>query len=429
VGRDLRASSPRIASAVRSAVATSGLQAINAGVLPTPALFLAASASGHAAIMVTGSHIPADRNGLKFFTPGGEITKTDEARITAALGRPLPILPDTAQTAPNDYSAAYLGRITGAYGLDALSGLRIGVFLHSSAAHAILPRAMAALGADVVPLGKQRSFLALDTEAIDPSTRTRIAQWCNMHQLDALVSTDGDGDRPLLADENGVLVPGDVLGALAARALGAEVICTPVSSNSMIEKLGCFSRVHRTRIGSPFVIKAMEAALAADPESRVAGFEANGGLVLGFTAPGGSGPVAPLMTRDSLLPLVAALAWANARKQGLRQVISALPPVFTAADRLTGVDPTAADAFVARLSQSPTLRARAFPDMGEEQEVDLTDGLRVRFMSGQVIHLRPSGNAPELRCYAEAANAQCAQETVARTLTVLEPLKSGNNPL
>ena len=85
VGRYLRASSPAITHSVIDAVRAAGVDAVDCGVLPTPALALSASDARAAAIMVTGSHIPADRNGLKFYVPGGEITKEDEDAITAAL--------------------------------------------------------------------------------------------------------------------------------------------------------------------------------------------------------------------------------------------------------------------------------------------------------------------------------------------------------
>jgi phosphomannomutase len=97
------------------------------------------------------------------------------------------------------------------------------------------------------------------------------------HALDALVSTDGDGDRPLLADGEGRVVPGDILDQITAAAVGAEVVVTPVSSNSGFDLSGRFARVIRTKIGSPYVIAGMAAA-----GGRVGGYEANGGFLLGF---------------------------------------------------------------------------------------------------------------------------------------------------
>src|SRR5690606_2025930 len=92
VGRDLRPSSPDLAGVVIAAGRAAGLAVTDCGAVPTPALALAAMDAGAAAVMVTGSHIPADRNGLKFYTPEGEITKAHETAILAGLGTVSPSL-------------------------------------------------------------------------------------------------------------------------------------------------------------------------------------------------------------------------------------------------------------------------------------------------------------------------------------------------
>jgi phosphomannomutase len=84
VGRDLRASSPLIAQDCMAAAANKGWQPVNCGTLPTPALALLAGEEKAPAVMVTGSHIPDNRNGLKFYAAAGEITKADEAGILSA---------------------------------------------------------------------------------------------------------------------------------------------------------------------------------------------------------------------------------------------------------------------------------------------------------------------------------------------------------
>jgi phosphomannomutase len=124
-------------------------------------------------------------NGLKFYTPAGEILKTDEARI-----------------------------------LGALAGLRIGVYQHSSVARDILTDLVLALGATPVALARSGRFIPVDTEAVDPETRTRLSGWCRDHRLDAVISTDGDADRPMLADHTGRIVAGDVLGRSARGCWG-----------------------------------------------------------------------------------------------------------------------------------------------------------------------------------------------------------------
>ncbi|WP_300064273.1 phosphomannomutase [uncultured Roseobacter sp.] len=413
VGRDLRASSPALAETVLCTVCEAGLDAIDHGALPTPALALTAGRAGQAAIMVTGSHIPADRNGLKFYRPDGEISKTDEAAILAACRTPFPaaVIPGTRRqstAALNAYTKRYLD----AFGKDALSGLRIGVYEHSSVARDVMGEVLSGLGADVVGFARSETFIPVDTEAVDPQTRAQFSSWCADYQLDALVSTDGDADRPMVTDADGQIIPGDVLGPLTARSLGAELICTPVSSNTLVEAMGDFTGIRRTRIGSPYVIAAMEAAV----DARVAGYEANGGFLLGFEASGPAGPLAPLMTRDCLLPIVAPLAATRAAGQPLAVLVTTLPARFTATDRISEITPDRARSFLGQLIQDPVARATFFSERATEAGVDLTDGLRVRFVDDTVIHLRPSGNAPEFRCYAEADTAARARTLMRETL-------------
>lgn len=425
VGWDLRPSSPDIADSVIMAVQAAGLDAVVHGALPTPALALASLKAGQGAVMITGSHIPADRNGLKFYTPMGEISKDDEAGINANLDAPEGTGAGTRIDAGTAASDAYVARYADAFGADALSGMRIGVYQHSSVARDIMVRVVQSLGAVAVPLERSDIFIPVDTEAVDPQTRAGLAGWCSDNDLDALISTDGDADRPMVADAQGTIVPGDVLGPLTARALGAAHICTPVSSNTLVAQMEGFDTIDSTRIGSPFVIAAMETALAADPSAKVVGYEANGGFLLGFAAAGPAGPLAPLMTRDCLLPILAPLAAAKAAGQPLADLAAALPARFTAADRLTGIEIDRAGWLLNELGTDAGARAAFFDGVGAETGIDLTDGLRVSFDGGDVIHLRPSGNAPEFRCYTEAASTARAEELLAMHLDKLGSVLKG----
>ncbi len=411
VGRDLRPSSPDIAAAVIAAAQGAGVDTVDCGALATPALALAAMAAGSPAVMVTGSHIPADRNGLKFYRATGEITKQDEAAITAAY-RAGAAPEGRAGTGTTSASArsGYVARYAAAFGPGALAGLRIGVYQHSSVARDVLVEVLAALGAAPVPLARSDTFIPVDTEAVDPETRAMLAEWCAGQGLDAVASTDGDGDRPMLTDATGAVIPGDVLGVLSARALGAQRVVTPVSSNSMVT--GLFDTT-LTRIGSPYVVAAMEAVLDSDPAAKVVGFEANGGFLLGFAASAAAGTLPPLMTRDALLPILAPLAAARAAGGTLAGLVADLPPRFTAADRVQRIDPARARSLLADLSGDAAARAAFFAPTGEIAGIDQTDGLRVTFDSGEVVHLRPSGNAPEFRVYAEADSRAGAEALVA----------------
>ena len=149
IGCDLRPSSPQLAQWISDEAVALGVSVQDCGALPTPALALAAK--GHGAIMVTGSHIPADRNGLKFYVPNGEITKQDEVAILAALGRPKATHPQ-GSLHRFDASSAFVERYENAFGASALKGLRVGVYEHSSVARDLLMDVMTRLGA---PCGRK----------------------------------------------------------------------------------------------------------------------------------------------------------------------------------------------------------------------------------------------------------------------------------
>lgn len=421
VGQDLRPSSPAIAQAVMDAVRASGLDAIDHGALPTPALALASMLAGDAAVMVTGSHIPADRNGLKFYVPEGEVSKADETAILSAL--------DANHTEPASLGTirrettavpTYVARYAQAFGPDALGGMRIGVYEHSSVARDVMAEIVSALGGISISLARSDVFVPVDTEAVDPTTRDMLADWARTHRLDAIISTDGDADRPMLTDADGAIIPGDILGPVTAAFLAADTLVTPVSSNTLIEQMPQFTAITRTRIGSPFVIAAMEAALDTDPQTAIAGYEANGGFLLGFTAMGPTGRLAPLMTRDCILPLVAPLAAARAAGQTVAALTATLPSRYTAADRVQEIPTEKSRTLIASLSDDPDARTAFFEGVGVESSVDMTDGLRVTFGCGSVVHLRPSGNAPECRCYAEADTLDAAWKLVNTHLSKLK---------
>lgn len=406
IGRDLRPSSPEIADAVMSAAEAVGVSTIDCGQLPTPALALVAKYNS--AVMVTGSHIPADRNGLKLYVPHGEISKSDEAAITAAFSDEHS--PETRARGKRKCLNAgekFVQRYISAFGKLALSRLKIGVYEHSSVARDLLSEVLKELGADVIPIARSDQFIPVDTEAVDTQTREMFADWCNRYQLDALVSTDGDGDRPMVTDASGRVIPGDVLGVLTTQAVGASHVVTPISSNSMVTQV--FGETTLTRIGSPFVIASMEAVLDDKPDARVVGFEANGGFLLGFDAEGPSGPLPTLMTRDSFLPIIAPLAIAVSNGKSIADLVSSLPTRFTAADRLQDIERGKALSLIEELKNEPLCRSILAP-LGYFASMDQTDGLRISFSDGRIIHFRPSGNAPEFRVYAEAESEEAATD-------------------
>ncbi|WP_424934657.1 phosphomannomutase [Amaricoccus macauensis] len=419
VGRDLRPSSERIAGEVLAAAEAAGVQGVQCGVLPTPALALESAARGLPALMVTGSHIPFDYNGLKFYRATGEITKADEAGITAALADAPTPLPAPVSPAEDDAARRrYIERITGFFAPDALAGTRIGVYQHSAAGRDVLTEILEGLGAEVIAFGRTDGFIPIDTEAVRPEDEALAREKTASERLDAMVSTDGDGDRPLMADEAGTILRGDILGVLTAQFLGADAVATPISSNTALERTGAFAHIARTRIGSPYVIAAMEELEAAGAR-LVVGFEANGGFLLGGDVTNEGGAVlSALPTRDAVVPLLATLVAAKTRGLRVSELVASLPARYTASDRLKEIGQDRSGPLLAGLAAEETARRDFLSGLGlaPAGEPDTSDGVRMGLEGDEILHLRPSGNAPELRCYAEAASPERARDLVARTL-------------
>jgi phosphomannomutase len=125
-----------------------------------------------------------------------------------------------------------------------------------------------------------------------------------------------------------------------------------------------------------------------------------------------------------MLPIMAVLAMARAGDAGLGEVVSRLPSRIARSDRLEQVPPERMAAFLAGLRES-SRAAAFFAPAGEIAAVSDLDGLRFVFRSGDVLHYRASGNAPELRCYSEAATAARADELLAWALGAAEEAVRG----
>ncbi len=474
VAGDLRPSTDSILQAVLFSIRDAGMVPAYLGKIPSPALMLHAVRRRAPSVMVTGSHIPFDRNGIKFNTPVGEVLKTDEAPILEAMrrirareyGRPAAESPFDAagmlkenmrEPLPAPLALAreeYVQRFAAAFPPGVLSGKRILAWQHSAVGRDILVEVLSALGAEVMPVGRSDTFVAIDTEAVSAETIALIQALVDENggeRVDAVVSTDGDSDRPLLLGVDGGRVrffPGDLLGLVTAGFLGARHAAVPISVNDAIDaeapRIGL--TVVKTRIGSPHVIAAM----------REVGWEANGGFLTAapLTVPGGK-VIDPLPTRDAVLPILSVLSATLGRGEPVSAVFDRLPPRFGKAALLREFPRETALRITARLSPKAGGIVEAVfegegitvthPDGGTEAlrigsplhkellsiretagayftaadgfskiaRINWLDGVRLIFDGGEVAHVRPSGNAPELRLYALASHAARAEEIAA----------------
>jgi phosphomannomutase len=433
--------------------------------------------------MVTGSHVPADRNGIKFYKQAGEVLKSDEAGILAAVKavRTGEYAKDESQsafdadgklkTAPelvaveHAAEAAYLQRYLGLFPDEMpLAGKRVIVYQHSAVGRDVLVRVLESLGATAIAVGRSEAFVPVDTEDLREEDERRFRVLASRHSPDAIISTDGDGDRPILVDEHGRFHRGDVLGMITAEFLDAAFAAVPINTTDALDQWVQQSRpamvVVETRIGSPYVIAAMQRAIA-EGTTRVVAWEANGGFLTGtdFTVNGRL--LSALATRDAVLPILAALLSAARRGVPVSKLFDELPQRATCSGLLDDFPQSTSQAILARFSPGDATvidavfddstvtvtrvnndeMAASTPDpladellalrqtiqhnfsaadgFGSVVRLNYTDGVRVWFDTGDIIHIRPSGNAPQLRIYAVSEFARRADGIV--RLAIREP--------
>ena len=432
VGGDLRPSTARIMVACAKAAVDFGCKVINAGYVPSPAVASYGFANGLPSLMVTGSHIPDDRNGIKFNTPTDEILKSDEQSISGQMVKlPADIfsangmlvshfdLPAVEMSVREKYIQRYTHFFDGC-----LTGLTVGVYQHSSVGRDVIVDVLEVLGAQTICLGRSETFIPVDTEAIRTEDVELAKKWAEAYSLDAIVSADGDADRPLVSNERGEWIRGDVLGILCAQFLNCTDVVTPVSSNSALEKSNLFVSTVRTRIGSPYVIEGMK-QLLSENKTMVAGYEANGGFLLASAVHQQDKRLSELPTRDALIVILCILAMAKANGTSVSQLAKQLPARFTISDRIKNFPIEVSMTQLKKLSPNDAeTQQKLLTDMfghisGQVVAVNQTDGLRMIFANDEIIHLRPSGNAPELRCYTEATSTERAHTINQACMAVL----------
>ncbi len=485
---DLRPSSDSpdrsIIAAVARAIAEAGLKVVSLGKIPTPALASFAIEHGQPSIMVTGSHIPFDRNGIKFNKSQGEVLKEDEERILNAVDHirrqeysksssdslfkdngmfkagQRPALPPVDEQGRKAYADRYLNFFTPG----ALKGKRVVFYQHSAVGRDLLADIFQQLGATVFPAGRSESFISIDTEAITDDRLKDLQKLADEARdrhgvIHAIVSTDGDSDRPLLAgvDPNGKVhfLGGDLLGMLVAEFLGANSVAVPISTNDAVDLKFIPYGVDpvKTKIGSPHVIKAMQNLLSEANSGPVVGWEANGGFLVGSDINRKGKVLKALPTRDSDLPLIASLSFAGEKESTLLDLFSQLPTRFSQAALIDNFPQDDGCALIRRFSpdnpeiievefkeadvfitKGDGLGEKAIPSLAEpfrrvqtELEsvfteefgfdslikINTIDGVRIYFKNGDIAHIRPSGNAPQLRIYA-VADSQERADSIAR---------------
>lgn len=386
VGMDPRESSQRIMDCFSAGLSCEGRKVFNQGITPVPAInyILIVEPQFAGSAMITGSHIRADYNGIKFFAFKKEILKENEKEIEKIyekikgkikFSEKLPAM-------KKENKAGYLYR-------EALFKLantpypkwKIVLDLGNGCQVKIIPSLFKKIGIENVLINNNPEpdkFIARDTETEEAAGE--LQKKVKEEKADLGVAFDGDGDRAVFVDEDGNFIPGDYTGALISKYGDTPVVITPVNVSQVVEHLG--KPVIRTRVGSPYVVKAIE------EHNATFGFEANGGGI--------SRDV--MLSRDAGSMAIKILNLLKKNNKSLGSLVNELPKFFI---YRTKID--------CPMELNPLILEKAEKEF-KGVKVEKIDGLKIWLDKTAWILLRPSSNAPEFRVFSEAKTEKEAKK-------------------
>jgi len=398
IGRDSRASGDFLEAAVVAGLASSGVDVLRLGVIPTPGVaYLTGALNADFGVVLSASHNPAADNGIKFFGRAGvklpdETEDAIEARLRAARDGA-----GSASTA-DSLPAAGFGRVTDAYsahetyldhllaslpagaaGQAPLQGLRVVVDCAHGAAYSIGPRALRRAGAEVIAIGAAPDGLNINA-GVGSTHLDTLAAAVIEHGADAGLAFDGDADRCLAIDGNGQPLDGDQILAVLASHLkqrdeltGDTVVVTVMSNlgfHDAMRESGI--AVIETPVGDKHVYAAMR----------------DGGYILGGEQSGHIIQMGHATTGDGVLTGLHLLAAVNS----------------------IGVPVSAAGKMMTRYPQV-LINVRGNKDraMADPGLADAVSAAKSALGDAGRVLLRPSGTEPVIRVMVETRHSDLAE--------------------
>jgi phosphoglucosamine mutase len=385
LARDPRISGEFLSAAVAAGLASSGVDVLDAGVIPTPATaFLIADIDADFGVMISASHNPAPDNGIKFFAAGGRklpdevedrIEETLSARKLEPQGAAVGRIRRFAD-AEDRYVVHLLASLP-----NRLNGIHVVLDCANGAAAGPSPDAFANAGAKVTVIGADPNGININ-DGVGSTHLQSLAAAVLRYGADVGIAHDGDADRCLAVDHRGQVVDGDQIMAILAVSmherglLRDDTLVATVMSNLglrvAMEQHGI--RMLRTRVGDRYVLEAL------NREGLSLGGEQSGHVIMTDFATTGDGVLTGLH-------LLAEMARSGKTLAELASVMTVYPQVMVNVDnvdhnRLIGDEAIAAAVVVA--------------------ETRLGD-------AGRVV-LRPSGTEPLVRVMVEASVQSVADE-------------------
>lgn len=388
IGKDTRISNYMFEAALEAGLVAAGVDVQLMGPMPTPAVsHLTRSLGADGGIVISASHNPHYDNGIKFFSAEGEkLDDATELAIEAALEHPFSTVPSEklgkavrTRDAVARYVEACKGSVPRRFNL---GGMRIVVDCAHGATYQLGPLVFRELGARVDAIGVDPNGLNIN-DGVGSTHPEFLAARVRETGAELGIAFDGDGDRVLFVDSDGVVRDGDdLLWILAddwqqSGRLRGPVVGT-LMTNYGLERAFADRNIGflRTKVGDRYVHQALI------ENDAVLGGETSGHLLCLDRVSSGDGIVSALQVLEVL------------RRRGLtlKQALSGMakvPQKTVNVKVAPGVKPAEADSVKAALAAAQAAvqgRGRAF--------------------------LRPSGTEPVVRVTVEADDAGLMQRVL-----------------
>ncbi len=391
IGYDPRTSNKMLENALASGINSGGCDVLRFGMVPTPVLsFGTKHLPCDAGVMITASHNPPKYNGLKFWDSKGagfvREKEDDIERIVEVGGKSVSwdrIGNSRKVEILSDYREMLNEKVS-----QFEKELKVVVDCANGAGGVISPHILTDLGCNVVsmnaqPDGRFPARLPEPTEDRIGELRKTVTSI----DADLGIAHDGDADRTIIVDENGEVLSGDRVFALAARNYlkkknNPKIITTVATSSildEVVEELG--GEVARTKVGEPELIRE---------------YRKNGGDLAGEE---NGGVIFPdwLLCRDGMMTAVQIIDLAAKTEKNVSELDETLPKYHQLKKNVKCPD---------------HLKQAVLEDLSkkfEDENPDTTEGLRLAYEDGWFI-LRPSGTEPKFRCFAEAKTEERVEE-------------------
>ncbi len=396
VGRDPRASGEFLEAAVVAGLASAGMDVTLLDVLPTPGVaFLVDETNADLGVMISASHNAMPDNGIKFFSRGGvkladDLEDAIEERMGEDWHRPTGSLVGRVRRDP-DLIARYVDHLVGSLRGARLDGLTVVIDTANGAASTTAVQAFEAAGATVVPIHNHPDGNNINDACGSTHMESLVAKVTETG-ADLGIALDGDADRCLAVDADGVIVNGDQILAILAIAMKedhrliSDTLVATVMSNLGLTLAMREHDIHvdHTKVGDRYVLESMNA------NGFALGGEQSGHVIISEFANTGDGTLTGLHLAARMVATGKTLA-------ELASVMTVMPQALI---NVRGVD---------------KLRA------GIDNEVNhaVAEASRRLGREGRVL-LRPSGTEPVVRVMVEAQTQAEADEIAAGLAEIVQ---------